>query len=47
MVSLLWPLLTPGDNDVNNSESTHVHYIKKLSCKYDRFWLGGSGEEDF
>jgi hypothetical protein len=23
------------------------HYIRKLSCKYDLFWLSDSGEEDF
>jgi hypothetical protein len=22
-------------------------YIGKLSCKYELFWLSGSGEEDF
>jgi hypothetical protein len=41
--SLLWPLPTPRDHDVNNSEST---LYQKLSCKYDLFWLIGS-EEDF
>jgi hypothetical protein len=25
----------------------NLHYIRKLSCKYDLFWLSGSGEEDF
>jgi hypothetical protein len=25
----------------------NLHYIRKLLCKYDRFWLSGSGEEDF
>jgi hypothetical protein len=24
-----------------------VHYIRKLSCKYEVFWLNGSGKEDF
>jgi hypothetical protein len=24
----------------------NLHYIRKLSCKYDLFWLTGSGEED-
>ena len=24
----------------------NLHYIKKLSCKYELFWLSGSGEED-
>jgi hypothetical protein len=23
------------------------YHIRKLSCKYDLFWLSGSGEEDF
>ena len=25
----------------------NLHYIRKLSCKYDLYWLSGSGEEDF
>jgi hypothetical protein len=25
----------------------NLHYIRKLSCKYDLFWLSGSGEEAF
>jgi hypothetical protein len=25
----------------------NLYYIRKLSCKYDLFWLSGSGEEDF
>jgi hypothetical protein len=25
----------------------NLHYIRKLSCKYDLFWLSGSGGEDF
>ena len=25
----------------------NLHYIRKLSCKYDVFWLSGSVEEDF
>jgi hypothetical protein len=25
----------------------NLHYIRKLSYKYDLFWLTGSGEEDF
>ena len=25
----------------------NLHYIRQLSCKYDLFWLSGSGEEDF
>jgi hypothetical protein len=25
----------------------NLHYIRKLSCKYELFWLSGSGEEDF
>ena len=25
----------------------NLHYIKQLSCKYDLFWLSGSGGEDF
>jgi hypothetical protein len=25
----------------------NLHHIKKLSCKYDLFWLTGSGEEYF
>ena len=25
----------------------NLQYIRKLSCKYDLFWLSGSGEEDF
>ena len=25
----------------------NLRYIRKLSCKYDLFWLSGSGEEDF
>jgi hypothetical protein len=25
----------------------NLHYIIKLSCKYELFWLIGSGEEDF
>ena len=25
----------------------NLHYIRKLSCKYDLFWLSGSEEEDF
>jgi hypothetical protein len=25
----------------------NLHYIRKLSCEYDVFWLNGSGEEDF
>jgi hypothetical protein len=24
-----------------------LHYIRKLSCKYDLFWPRGSREEDF
>ena len=23
----------------------NLHYIRKLSCKYDLFWLSGSGED--
>jgi hypothetical protein len=40
----LWPLLTPEDHDLKKLESTFNHYIRKLSCKYDPFWLSGSGE---
>ena len=29
------------------SRNLNLHYIRKLSCKYDLFWLSGSGEEDF
>jgi hypothetical protein len=25
----------------------NLHYIRKLSCKYDLFWLSGSGEKNF
>ena len=25
----------------------NLHYIRKLSCKYDLFWLSDSSEEDF
>ena len=25
----------------------NLHYIRKLSCKYDLFWLSGSEEQDF
>ena len=25
----------------------NLHYIRQFSCKYDLFWLSGSGEEDF
>ena len=25
----------------------NLHSIRKLSCKYDLFWLSGSGEENF
>ena len=25
----------------------NLHYIRQLSCKYDLFWLSGSGKEDF
>jgi hypothetical protein len=25
----------------------NLHYIRKLSCKYDQIWLSGSGEKDF
>jgi hypothetical protein len=25
----------------------NLHYIRKLSCKYDLFWLSGSGEKRF
>jgi hypothetical protein len=23
----------------------NLHYIRKLSCKYELFWLSGSGED--
>jgi hypothetical protein len=29
------------------SRNLNLHYIRKLSWKYDLFWLYGSGEEDF
>jgi hypothetical protein len=29
------------------SRKLNLHYISKLSCKYDLFWLSGSGEENF
>ena len=29
------------------SKNLNLYYIRKLSCKYDLFWLSGSGEEDF
>jgi hypothetical protein len=29
------------------SRNLNLHYIRKLSCKYDLFWLYGSREEDF
>jgi hypothetical protein len=38
------PLPTPGEHDMKKS---NLHYIRKLSCKYDLFWLSGSGEDDF
>jgi hypothetical protein len=25
----------------------NLHYIRKLSCKSDLFWLTGSGEKEF
>ena len=25
----------------------NLHYIRQLSCKYDVFWLSGSGEDFF
>jgi hypothetical protein len=25
----------------------NLHYIRKISCKFDLIWLSGSGEEDF
>ena len=25
----------------------NLHYIRQLSCKYDLFWLSGSGEKVF
>jgi hypothetical protein len=37
------PFPTPRDHDLKRN----LHNIRKLSCKYDLFWLSGSGEEDF
>jgi hypothetical protein len=42
--SLVWSLPTPG---TMMWTIVNLHYIRKLSCKYDLFWLNGSGEEDF
>jgi hypothetical protein len=42
-ISLLWPLPTLGTMTWRN---LNLHYIRKLSCKYDLFWLSGSGEKD-
>jgi hypothetical protein len=39
-----WPLLTLGTMIWRN---LNLHYIRMLSCKYDLFWLSGSGKEDF
>jgi hypothetical protein len=36
-----WPLGTMMWTILN------LHYIRKLSCIYDLFWLSGFGEEDF
>jgi hypothetical protein len=38
------PFRPPGTMVCTN---WNLHYIRKLSCKYELFWLSGSGEEDF
>jgi hypothetical protein len=37
---IVFPTLTLGDH-------YYLQYFRKLSCKYDLFWLSGSGKEDF
>jgi hypothetical protein len=47
-MNMVFPIVAPpdpGDHNLKKLES--IHYIRKLSCKYDLFWLSGSGEEDF
>jgi hypothetical protein len=41
---LLWTITTPVDHYLNRLESK---YIRKLSHKYELFWLSGSWEENF
>jgi hypothetical protein len=40
---MVFPVVAPpnplGDRDLNKLEST---YVRKLSCKYELFWLIGS-----
>jgi hypothetical protein len=38
------PSKAPGTMICTN---LNLHYIRKLSCKYELFCLNGSGEEDF
>ena len=38
------PSRTPG---IMMLTILNLHYIRKLSCKYDLLWLSGSGGEDF
>jgi hypothetical protein len=38
------PIWSPGTMVWTN---LNLHYIRKLSCKYELLWLSGSEEKDF
>ena len=46
---MVFPIVAPSDPRAGTMVCTNLnlHYIRKLSCKYELFWLSGSGEEDF
>ena len=45
---MIFPIVAPPDPPgIMMLTILNLHYIRKLSCKYDLFWLSGSVEKDF
>ena len=45
---MVFPIVAPPDpQGIMMLTILNLHYIRKLSCKYDLFYLSGSVEEDF
>jgi hypothetical protein len=42
---MVFPIVAPPDPRDHDVTILNLHYIKKFPCKYNLFWLGGSGED--